>query len=129
MDWYSALIIESGVMMAAFVLIWRLGSVFSLRKDMRLLFFFPILLFVSGFSLRLTEMKMAIDLGYFFTDFSFLFVYILFSFAFLTGQIRYWKKNKRLIHFFPEKKVSGRRNEAGGRVASFFWSLFFLKEK
>jgi hypothetical protein len=51
---------------------------------------FPILLFAFGFTLRLAQDKELIDLGFFFTEFSFLFTYLLFTVALLLGQVKYW---------------------------------------
>ena len=53
---------------------------------------FPLWLFGLGFSLRLMMDKSLIDLGYFLTDFSTLFVTILFTLFLFLGQLRYWKK-------------------------------------
>jgi hypothetical protein len=53
---------------------------------------FPLALFSFGFALRLRGEKEVVDLGFFFTDFAFLFTYVLFAAALLLGQIRYWKK-------------------------------------
>ncbi len=57
-----------------------------------LLSVFPLALFSFGFALRLRSEKEIVDLGFFFTDFAFLFTYVLFAAALLLGQIRYWKK-------------------------------------
>ena len=52
----------------------------------------PLLIFSIGFVLRLSGNKPAVDLGFFFTDFTLLFIYALFTATLLLGQIKYWKK-------------------------------------
>ncbi len=52
----------------------------------------PLFIFSIGFIFRLTDNKVLIDLGYYFTEYSFLFIYILFAITFFLGQLRYWKK-------------------------------------
>ncbi|MBI4033117.1 MAG: hypothetical protein HY377_01180 [Candidatus Blackburnbacteria bacterium] len=52
----------------------------------------PLLTYSLGFILRLIQTKYIIDLGYFLTDFSALFIYTLFATFLLLGQLRYWKK-------------------------------------
>lgn len=53
---------------------------------------FPLLLFSLGFVLRLSQNKPLIDLGYFLTEFSTLFVTVLFTAFLFLGQMKYWKK-------------------------------------
>ena len=53
---------------------------------------FPLWLFGFGFSFRLTSNKSLIDLGYFLTDFSTLFVTVLFTVFLFLGQLKYWRK-------------------------------------
>lgn len=52
----------------------------------------PLLLFSLGFVLRLSQNKSLIDLGYFLTEFSTLFVTVLFTAFLFLGQLKYWKK-------------------------------------
>jgi len=51
------------------------------------------LIFTIGFSLRLSKNQNIIDMGYFMTDISFLFIEILFTIALILGQMKYWKIN------------------------------------
>lgn len=64
---------------------------FNVGRDVYATVLLPLFVFVAGYSLRLSGDKEMIDIGYFFTDFSFLFVYIVFAISFLLGQIKYWK--------------------------------------
>jgi len=41
--------------------------------------------------MRLSESQRVVDLGYFFTDLSFLFTYILFTATLILGQKKYWR--------------------------------------
>jgi len=52
----------------------------------------PIIVFALGYSLRLGGNKPAIDLGYFLTDSSYIFIYSLFTSALVIGQIKFWEK-------------------------------------
>lgn len=70
-----------------FALIKKFG-----RRDIAHYFLVPIFLYCIGFSMRLTANKPLVDLGYFFTDVTFLIVYTTFSVALLLGQLKYWKR-------------------------------------
>jgi len=83
---------EISVLFAGILLITRFISAFKIKREYFLLFIFPLFIFTLGFSMRLTEIKSMVGLGFFFTDFSFLFVYLLFAIALMLGQLRYWKK-------------------------------------
>jgi len=52
----------------------------------------PLLVYSIGFVMRLSGRNTIVDLGFFFTDFSVVFIYILFTASLLLGQLRYWKK-------------------------------------
>lgn len=67
--------------------------IFTKKKNLILIVLFPVVVFGIGYTLRLSSVKEGVDLGFFFTDFSFLFVYLVFAMAFLLGQIRYWRKD------------------------------------
>ena len=85
--------VPSAVSALAVVVIWKISTIFSLRKDVTAIFLFPVVLFVTGFSMRLSGIQYIVDVGFFFTEFSFLLVYILFAMSFFLGQLKYWKKN------------------------------------
>ncbi|MBN1792500.1 hypothetical protein JW826_02340 [Candidatus Woesearchaeota archaeon] len=57
--------------------------------------FYPLLLalplFTIGFCMRLTGTQETIDLGYYLTDTSYLYINILFTAALILGQKKYWK--------------------------------------
>jgi len=57
-----------------------------------LLFIAPLLVFCLGFVLRLSTRPPMVDLGFFLTEFSGLFISVLFAACLLLGQLRYWKK-------------------------------------
>ncbi len=60
------------------------------RKSFYLIFFIPIL-FSVGFGLRLSQNKEIVDFGFFLTEISYLFTYLLFTAALMLGQKKYWK--------------------------------------
>ena len=53
--------------------------------------YFVLLLFAIGFAFRMAESKSAVDFGFFLTEVSYLFVYVLFTAALILGQEKYWK--------------------------------------
>lgn len=67
---------------------------FSFHKGFKYTIYFiiPLFIFSLGFFLRLTSSKPLINMGYYFTDFTSLFIYCLFAITFLLGQLKYWKK-------------------------------------
>lgn len=77
-----------GLMLIAFFLFLR-------RYRTQLIDFFPLFLvlclFAFGFGLRLSGKQAFIDFGYFLTDISYLFTYLLFTAALILGQKKYWK--------------------------------------
>jgi len=66
----------------------------KIKKRRVIVFVLPLLIYTIGFTLRLTKIEDLIDLGYFFTEFSTLFVTILFSLCMYLGQLRYWRIKK-----------------------------------
>jgi len=62
-------------------------------RDLKIASFFivPLVVFSLGFVFRLTAETSMVDLGFFFTDFSELFVSVLFASCLILGQIKYWK--------------------------------------
>ncbi|MFH1977968.1 MAG: hypothetical protein ABIJ92_01430 [Candidatus Aenigmatarchaeota archaeon] len=93
MDYFMQLGIELIVTGIAVLLMLNFLGRFKIQKSLIYTLVFPFLLFTVGFSLRLSGSQSMIDMGYFFTDFSFLFTYLLFGSSFVLGQLRYWKKN------------------------------------
>jgi len=65
---------------------------FGVKRKYLAIFLLPLLFFVMGFWLRLSGLTHLIDLGYFFTESSYLYVYVLFSLFWMLGQLKYWKK-------------------------------------
>lgn len=66
---------------------------FRIKRRHILVFMVPFSFFTIGYYLRLSGIQETTDLGFFLTDSSFLFVYILFSFFLMLGQLKYWKKS------------------------------------
>ena len=87
--------LQTGILVFGFLLIC-LAIVLILKKFRRLdlLFYMivPLFLFVLGFYLRLQKDAGAVDMGFFFTEISGIFLTMLFVIALLLGQIKYWKK-------------------------------------
>ncbi|MBI2583454.1 MAG: hypothetical protein HYW25_02200 [Candidatus Aenigmarchaeota archaeon] len=79
--------------MASLGILLRIVREFTKRKLYMVMVSFPFALFTVGFSMRLSKIQDMIDIGYFLTDMSFLFVYSIFSLSFILGQIKYWKKS------------------------------------
>ncbi|MBW2988611.1 hypothetical protein DRJ48_01970, partial [Candidatus Woesearchaeota archaeon] len=50
-----------------------------------------LVIFCLGFALRLLPNKHTVDIGFFFTEISYLLVYITFAAGLILGQIRYWR--------------------------------------
>jgi len=65
---------------------------FKQSLKMALFFVIPLFVFSLGFIFRLSESSWVVDLGFFLTEFSGLFVSILFSVCLSLGQLKYWKK-------------------------------------
>ena len=76
------------------LLLFTLGKFLSKfqRKDILPHLLIPLFLFSIGFILRLLPLKAAVDIGFFFTGVSSIFLYIILVMAILLGQIKYWKK-------------------------------------
>jgi len=72
-------------------LILRLLKRFG-RIDIAVYFILPIFIYCLGFALRLSGKTELIDLGYFFTEGTYIIIYTIFSLAILLGQLKYWKK-------------------------------------
>lgn len=66
-----------------------------IKKFTSVKLYYPLLiaiaLFSTGFSLRLSNNQPVIDIGFFMTEISHLFVYALFTAALILGQEKYWK--------------------------------------
>jgi hypothetical protein len=93
MSYLTQLAIEALVSGSALILMLNFLSRFKVKKSVVLTILFPLAVFTAGFSLRLTGAREIVDMGFFLTDFSFLFTYLLFASSFVLGQLKYWKKN------------------------------------
>jgi len=65
---------------------------FTKQLNLPVMLIFPVIVFSTGFILRLSENKPMVDVGYFFTDSSSIFLYALFTGALILGQLKFWKK-------------------------------------
>ncbi|MBI4999225.1 hypothetical protein HZB97_00455 [Candidatus Gottesmanbacteria bacterium] len=88
---FKATLIELSLFSIFTILIFTFLREFKILKRRVLVFIFPLFTYVVGFSLRLTGDKELVDLGFFFTEFSTIFVTVLFSLSLYLGQIRYWR--------------------------------------
>ena len=79
------------VLIVMIILLSRFLTRFKTKKGIFLSVFFVIILFSVGFSLRLSGEQEFIDFGFYLTEISFLFTYVIFTVALLLGQIKYWK--------------------------------------
>jgi len=64
---------------------------FEIKRKKLLVFVLPLLTYAAGFTLRLSDNKELVDLGFFFTEFSTIFVTVLFSLCMYLGQLKYWR--------------------------------------
>jgi len=62
------------------------------REDLFYYMVAPIILLFIGFCMRLLPTEEIVDLGFFFTEVSNMYLYVLFVLALLLGQLKYWKK-------------------------------------
>lgn len=89
---------EFQILVIAFVALLFSGILLSIFKQfdrgvkLALILVIPLLTYSLGFILRLTANKYVVDVGFFLTDFSALFIYTLFATFLLLGQLKYWKK-------------------------------------
>jgi hypothetical protein len=91
MEWIF--VIQITIVIIAIFLFTSLLKIFNIKRSIYYVVIFPICLFSVGFSLRVSEIQKLIDVGFFMTDFSFLFIYSVTALALTLGQLKYWKKN------------------------------------
>jgi len=65
---------------------------FTKNRNIGLLLIIPVSLFVLGYLFRINGNEWQIDLGFFLTDSSSIFLYALFTGALILGQMKFWKK-------------------------------------
>lgn len=73
-------------------LVIKLLKHFGRGGDLIIYFITPLLIYSGGYMLRFSGNKPLINIGYYMTDYSFMFVYTIFAISILLGQLRYWKK-------------------------------------
>lgn len=88
---YQILIIIS-LFIAYGICIFFFFRLFTKKLNLPLILIMAIMIFSLGFILRLSGQKSIIDIGYFLTDSSSIFLYALFTGALMLGQIKFWKK-------------------------------------
>lgn len=73
-------------------LLFLLSAFFKQFKDTKTLQIIGIVLimFTIGFAMRLTQNEEVVNLGYYLTEISYLFTYLLFTAALILGQKKYW---------------------------------------
>jgi len=64
---------------------------FKIKAKKSFIFIIPLITYSLGFYLRIGQNQDLIDLGFFFTELSSLFVTIIFSICLFLGQIKYWQ--------------------------------------
>lgn len=77
------------LLFSALIIVLLMQFVGKIKSVVFLLF--PLFIFSLGFILRLTGKQGLVDLGYFLTEFSVLFVTVLFTLFLFLGQLKYWK--------------------------------------
>ena len=87
----QALVITSLLFFFSLLVVLLLQQ-FNRDLKIALLFIIPLLFFSLGFVLRMSAKPLIVDLGFFLTEFSSLFVSILFAMCLLLGQLKYWEK-------------------------------------
>jgi len=64
---------------------------FDTKNMVFLPLYFVLVLFSLGFAFRLSGNNDIVNMGFYFTEMSFLFVNVVFTIALLLGQKKYWK--------------------------------------
>jgi len=90
MFYFQAIVVALSSLLFGYLL-FRLLKKFN-RQDVYIYFIVPIFMYGLGFIMRLSDNEKLINLGYFFTEGTFVVIYIVFSISFLLGQLKYWKK-------------------------------------
>jgi len=62
------------------------------RKDVVFYVTLPLAFFLIGFIMRLSQKSDVTDLGFFFTEISYIWVALLYTLSLLLGQLKYWGK-------------------------------------
>jgi len=88
---FVQMLAESSLLAISLILLMKFLGNFKVKKLTLEILTFPLLVFALGFALRLTDQKELIDTGFFLTDYSSLFVYLLFAACLVLGQLKYWK--------------------------------------
>ena len=82
---------ELAVLLTLSVLLFRFLAQFNTRKTTFTPLFAALIIFTTGFTLRLSKNPDIIDIGFFLTEMGLLFTYLLFTSALILGQKKYWK--------------------------------------
>ncbi len=83
------------ILLAVLMYLWTLAALgFKFKVGLGELFCLipPLAMLTLGYYLRLSGHQPAVDIGFFLTDGSFLFTYLLFALFLLLGQLKYWGK-------------------------------------
>ena len=90
MIWLQFLLL-AGVLLTLVLILGKFIKSFKTPIKTFYSLFIILLLFTIGFAMRLANNQNLIDSGYYLTEISYLFVYILFTIALILGQKKYWK--------------------------------------
>ena len=82
---------QAFVLIILAIVLDRFISKFTTKKAIFFPLFLPLFIFSVGFAFRLSDIKQLVDFGFFFTEISYLFTYLLFTAALILGQKKYWK--------------------------------------
>lgn len=82
---------QAVVFVVLFVLLAKFLAQFKADKKSFAPLFAILAIFTFGFALRLTGQQALIDFGYYFTEISYLFTYVLFTACLILGQKKYWR--------------------------------------
>lgn len=82
---------QATVFVMLFVLLAKFLAQFKANKKSFVPLFAILAIFTFGFALRLTGQQALIDFGYYFTEISYLFTYVLFTACLILGQQKYWR--------------------------------------
>ena len=85
------LIVQMIILIILVMALNKFLSQFATKKAAFYPLFLVLFMFSTGFAFRLSNNKPLVDFGFFFTEISYLFTYVLFTAALILGQKKYWR--------------------------------------
>lgn len=85
------LVVLTTVLLLLLAILTSFLNKFKTRKGMFYPLYLTLGIFAAGFSLRISGNPGLVDIGFFLTDASYLFTYVLFTAALILGQKKYWR--------------------------------------